>query len=222
MARDPSWLAATAIAPLARDRALSHDNSQQLHTTDIPSNGVFSDLVRYIDSPSQKPDSALCNDSRRLLISGRHQARAPSMRPSASRRRPIELPTSRHCLEKDRRRGRRPWTSMRTNLQPIDDIGERLLARRNQAGTRAISPAAANLRARPTIVRSARAFHWTALNRKHDYLKSGASAAGRKAAQTARRPRPRRRRGCANASVCSGILPSRWSRSQPISMPSRS
>src|SRR5882757_7350761 len=73
-ARARQWVAATAIAPLARDLLLSHDNYQQLHTTDNCVYGVFSDLVRAIDTPTEETGFLRFAMTERFLISGRHQA----------------------------------------------------------------------------------------------------------------------------------------------------
>src|SRR3954470_11475752 len=53
-ARARSWLQAIDIPPLARELLLSKDNYQQLHTTDHCVYGVFSDLVRAIDTPTEE------------------------------------------------------------------------------------------------------------------------------------------------------------------------
>src|SRR6266700_7589708 len=53
-ARARSWLASANLPPLARDLLLSHDNYQQLHTTDSCVYGVFSDLVRDIDAATEE------------------------------------------------------------------------------------------------------------------------------------------------------------------------
>jgi zinc transporter len=73
-ARTRLWLAAASIPPLARDLLLSHDNYQQLHTIENCVYGVFSDLVRAIDSPTEETGFLRFAMTERLLISGRHQA----------------------------------------------------------------------------------------------------------------------------------------------------
>jgi len=73
-ARTRPWLAAADIPPLARDLLLSHDNYQQLHTTDHCVYGVFSDLVRDIDAATEETGFLRFAMTERLLISGRHQA----------------------------------------------------------------------------------------------------------------------------------------------------
>jgi zinc transporter len=73
-ARARAWLAAAQLSPLARDLLLSHDNYQQLHTTDNCVYGVFSDLVRDIDAATEDTGFLRFAMTERLLISGRHQA----------------------------------------------------------------------------------------------------------------------------------------------------
>src|SRR5882757_5452827 len=73
-ARARAWLAAAHIPQLARDLLLSHDNFQQLHTTDNCVYGVFSDLVRDIDNATEETGFLRFAMTERLLISGRHQA----------------------------------------------------------------------------------------------------------------------------------------------------
>jgi zinc transporter len=73
-ARTRPWLAAASIPQLARDLLLSHDNYQQLHTIENCVYGVFSDLVRDIDSPTEETGFLRFAMTERLLISGRHQA----------------------------------------------------------------------------------------------------------------------------------------------------
>ena len=73
-ARARPWLTAADIPPLARDLLLSHDNYQQLHTSDNCVYGVFSDLVRDIDSATEETGFLRFAMTERLLISGRHQA----------------------------------------------------------------------------------------------------------------------------------------------------
>jgi zinc transporter len=72
--RTRQWLAGLQIPALARDLLLSHDNFQQLHTIDNCVYGVFSDLVREIDSPTEDTGFLRFAMTERLLLSGRHQA----------------------------------------------------------------------------------------------------------------------------------------------------
>jgi zinc transporter len=73
-ARARAWLAATAVPQLARDLLLSHDNFQQIHIVDHCVYGVFSDLVRDIDKPTEETGFLRFAMTERLLISGRYQA----------------------------------------------------------------------------------------------------------------------------------------------------
>ena len=73
-ARARSWVAAASLPALARDLILSKDSFQQLHTIDDCVYGVFSDLVRDIDSPTDQTGFLRFAMTERLLISGRHQA----------------------------------------------------------------------------------------------------------------------------------------------------
>lgn len=68
------WIAGLQLPPLARDLLLSHDNFQQLHIVDNCVYGVFSDLVREIDSPTEETGFLRFAMTERFLISGRHQA----------------------------------------------------------------------------------------------------------------------------------------------------
>ncbi|MCA6111906.1 transporter [Bradyrhizobium cenepequi] len=72
--RTRQWLAGLQIPALARDLLLSHDNFQQLHIIDNCVYGVFSDLVREIDSPTEETGFLRFAMTERFLISGRHQA----------------------------------------------------------------------------------------------------------------------------------------------------
>src|SRR5260221_2456234 len=72
--RARSWLTATDIPQLARELLLSKDNYQQLHTGDHCVYGVFSDLVRAIDTPTEETGFLRFAMTERLLVSGRHQA----------------------------------------------------------------------------------------------------------------------------------------------------
>jgi len=73
-ARARSWLASLQIPSLARDLLLSHDNFQQIHIVDHCVYGVFSDLVRDIDKPTEETGFLRFAMTERLLISGRYQA----------------------------------------------------------------------------------------------------------------------------------------------------
>jgi zinc transporter len=73
-ARARQWLAASTLPPLARELLLSKDTFQQLHTIDNCVYGVFSDLVRDIDSATEDTGFLRFAMTERLLISGRHQA----------------------------------------------------------------------------------------------------------------------------------------------------
>ncbi len=73
-ARVRPWLAEAQIPLLARDLLLSHDNFQQLHVLDDCVYGVFSDLVRDIETATEETGFLRFAMTERLLISGRHQA----------------------------------------------------------------------------------------------------------------------------------------------------
>jgi len=73
-ARARSWLAGVDVPLLARELLLSKDNYQQLHTTDQCVYGVFSDLVRAIDTATEETGFLRFAMTERLLVSGRHQA----------------------------------------------------------------------------------------------------------------------------------------------------
>src|ERR1700754_1809 len=72
--RTRSWLASLQIPSLARDLLLSHDNFQQIHIVEHCVYGVFSDLVRDIDKPTEETGYLRFAMTERLLISGRYQA----------------------------------------------------------------------------------------------------------------------------------------------------
>jgi zinc transporter len=72
-ARARPWLGAAEIPVLARELLLSKDNYQQLHTSDNCIYGVFSDLVRDIDTPTEETGFLRFAMTERLLVSGRHQ-----------------------------------------------------------------------------------------------------------------------------------------------------
>jgi zinc transporter len=69
-----SWLADANVPPLARELLLSNDNFQQLHILEECVYGVFSDLIRDLDSATQETGFLRFAMTERLLISGRHQA----------------------------------------------------------------------------------------------------------------------------------------------------
>ena len=73
-ARARAWLASSQVPSLARDLLLSHDNFQQIHIIDHCVYGVFSDLVRDIDKPTEETGFLRFAMTERLLISGRYQA----------------------------------------------------------------------------------------------------------------------------------------------------
>lgn len=68
------WLAGSSLPPVARDLLLSKDNYQQLHIVDHCVYGVFSDLVRDIESATEETGYLRFAMTERWLISGRHQA----------------------------------------------------------------------------------------------------------------------------------------------------
>lgn len=73
-ARARSWLVEASLPSLARELMLSKDNFQQLHTIDCCVYGVFSDLVRDIDTPTDETGFLRFAMTERLLISGRVHA----------------------------------------------------------------------------------------------------------------------------------------------------
>src|SRR5215510_3980032 len=73
-ARARQWLGASALPAMARELLLSRDTFQQLHTIDNCVYGVFSDLVRDIDTPTEETGFLRFAMTERLLISGRYQA----------------------------------------------------------------------------------------------------------------------------------------------------
>ena len=73
-ARARPWIAASQLPPLARDLLLSNDTFQQLHVIDHSVYGVFSDLVRDIDSATEETAFLRFAMTEHLLVSGRHQA----------------------------------------------------------------------------------------------------------------------------------------------------
>jgi zinc transporter len=68
------WIASSSLPPLARDLLLSKDTFQQLHVIDNCVYGVFSDLVRDIESPTEETAYLRFAMTERLLVSARHQA----------------------------------------------------------------------------------------------------------------------------------------------------
>jgi zinc transporter len=72
-ARARSWLATVQLPRLARELLLSHDNFQQIHTIDNCVYGVFSDLVRDIDAPTEETGFLRFAMTGHLLVSGRTQ-----------------------------------------------------------------------------------------------------------------------------------------------------
>src|SRR6478752_8581332 len=72
--RSRPWIVASQLPPLARELLLSNDTFQQLHVIDNCVYGVFSDLVRDIDSATEETGFLRFAMTERLLISGRYQA----------------------------------------------------------------------------------------------------------------------------------------------------
>src|SRR5215475_4462355 len=72
--RTRGWLTSVQLPELARALLLSHDNFQQIHTIDNCVYGVFSDLVRDIDAPTEETGFLRFAMTEHLLISGRTQA----------------------------------------------------------------------------------------------------------------------------------------------------
>ncbi|GLR86010.1 transporter [Bradyrhizobium iriomotense] len=73
-ARARPWIAESGLPPLARDLLLSKDTFQQLHVIDDCVYGVFSDLVRDVESATEDTAFLRFAMTERLLVSGRHQA----------------------------------------------------------------------------------------------------------------------------------------------------
>lgn len=73
-ARVRPWIASSSLPPLARELMLSSDRFQQLHVIDNCIYGVFSDLVRDMDSPTEETAFLRFAMTEHLLISGRHHA----------------------------------------------------------------------------------------------------------------------------------------------------
>ncbi|MFT4120634.1 transporter [Bradyrhizobium sp.] len=73
-ARVRPWIAASQLPSLARELLLSNDTFQQLHVIDNCVYGVFSDLVRDIESATEETAFLRFAMTEQLLVSGRHQA----------------------------------------------------------------------------------------------------------------------------------------------------
>lgn len=128
-ARVRPWIAASSLPPLARDLLLSNDTFQQLHVIDHCVYGVFSDLVREIDSATEETAFLRFAMTERLLVSGRHQALCSA----DATRRVLEggyrVDNVAHLLEKIVDEVADTLDRMVDKLgQEIDDIEERILA----------------------------------------------------------------------------------------------
>jgi len=77
-ARVRPWISESSLPPLARELLLSKDTFQQLHVIDDCVYGVFSDLVRDIESPTEETAFLRFAMTERLLISGRYRALSAS------------------------------------------------------------------------------------------------------------------------------------------------
>jgi zinc transporter len=73
-ARARAWISGSGLPGLARDLLLSKDNFQQLHAIEGCVYGLFSDLMRDIDNPTDETGFLRFVMTERLLISGRHHA----------------------------------------------------------------------------------------------------------------------------------------------------
>jgi zinc transporter len=73
-ARARPWIQQSGLPPLARELLLSNDTFQQLHVIDGCVYGVFSDLVRDLESPTEETAFLRFAMAERLLVSARHQA----------------------------------------------------------------------------------------------------------------------------------------------------
>jgi zinc transporter len=73
-ARTRPFLSRLQLPAPARELLLSRDSFQQLHIVDDCVYGVFSDLVRDIDSPTEETGFLRFAMTEHLLISGRHRA----------------------------------------------------------------------------------------------------------------------------------------------------
>lgn len=90
-ARACQWLGAADLQPAARALLLSNDNYQQLHATDDCVYGVFADLVRDLDRPSEDIGFLRFAMTERLLVS--------------ARRHPLQsVAAARHAIESGGRR----------------------------------------------------------------------------------------------------------------------
>jgi zinc transporter len=74
--RADQWLASADIdiSPAGKALLISRDNFQQLHASDDNIYGVFSDLLRTIDSATEETGYLHFVMTERLLVSGRHRA----------------------------------------------------------------------------------------------------------------------------------------------------
>lgn len=128
-ARARPWIASSQLPPLARELLLSNDTFQQLHVVDQCVYGVFSDLVREIDSVTEETAFLRFAMTERLLVSGRHQA----LSSADATRRVLEggyrVDNVAHLLEKIVDEVADTLDRMADKLgQEIDDIEERILA----------------------------------------------------------------------------------------------
>src|SRR5262245_10716758 len=73
-ARVRPWIVKSGLPPLAQELLLSKDTFQQLHVIDNCVYGVFSDLVRDIERPTEDTAFLRFAMTERLLVSGRHEA----------------------------------------------------------------------------------------------------------------------------------------------------
>src|SRR5215475_497907 len=124
-----SWIADSTLPQLARELLLSNDTFQQLHVIDHCVYGVFSDLVRDIDSATEETAFLRFAMTEHLLISGRHQALCSA----DATRRVLEggyrVDNVAHLLEKIVDEVADTLDRMADKLgQEIDDIEERILA----------------------------------------------------------------------------------------------
>lgn len=127
--RGRAWIAASQLPPLARELLVSHDTFQQLHVIDNCVYGVFSDLVREIDSPTEETAYLRFAMTEHLLVSGRHQALCSA----DATRRVLEggyrVDNVAHLLEKIVDEVADTLDRMADKLgQEIDDIEEQILA----------------------------------------------------------------------------------------------
>jgi zinc transporter len=127
--RSRPWIVASQLPPLARELLLSNDTFQQLHVIDNCVYGVFSDLVRDIDSATEETAFLRFAMTERLLISGRHQALCSA----DATRRVLEggyrVDNVAHLVEKIVDEVADTLDRMADKLgQEIDEIEERILA----------------------------------------------------------------------------------------------